>query len=1177
MSIETNKLMNLGDGQILYNDLRNRMDNQKLTGIKDTPADIQSFSDAARFPMELKVGIDPVQDLHGYSNPWPGGGGKNLFDISYFIDRTSGGITSKQMDDGTIHFTGTNQYNTRYSNSSDSIPLPAGTYHISGSPNEARAYMSDTRIDTNGTFTLSSSSNIQVCVLISSGTAVDFYEKIQIESGTTATDWEPYSNICPISGWDGANVSVTGKNILNKDDVSDYYVDKNGKITASANFVLTGFIKVDDTFTISGYILHNYVASMCFYDENKRYISGIEFYKTNPCVCELPSNAKYIRVSLRKELVDQMQIEYGTEATPYEPFGTIYSITFPSESGTVYGGELTIHSDGSGELVVDKGVFDMGNATWTLAANNQLFRANSPVDSAEIINGGIDGVCSCYSNAKGITYENFIASNGTYKINDSQYTTSAKYIIIRDTSVSDAASFKTKMAGQTIVYDLATPITYSLTPGQVFAILGTNNVWADCGQISYVEYVRDTVGEVIPNRFDGIEQDIVDTNTYEKTISEANAIQSFEDGAEWPMGMQIAVDPVQNLHGYDHPWPAGGGKNLLHNTRNSPVTSNGVTATVNSDGTSMTLSGTSNSSFTFVISSTLELNAGVQYALNGCPSGGNGISTYNLRLTDQSGKTLVSDYGSGATYTPSEDITVKVIITVYNGTAFGNGKVFYPMVRLASDTDSTFVPYSNICPISGFTGANVTVTGKNLWSGFIAGKYWTVDGTETTRSENTYAGTNKFRITGNMNFKLFSDTLSNGTIAMQCFDENDGFIEEVGVSSGGTTTKDLNVPLTLPSGTEYVAFRSYRSSVNGGVSAYITAQIMLSYEEASEYEAYKGTTYPIAFPTSAGTVYGGTLTVNPDGTGELVVTHESLTPNASDYNWNSTYSIVNFTLNAKYQVVQTPICSTFRGISAKTASELASSYPGCCATSVGLGFININSNFATLEEFKAYATTNPITFVLKLATPVTYTLTPGQVLSLIGKNHVWADCGDILSLTYNSKQGIEFIREDTAGQINTVVNPVKEELADAESAMAIVVDGDTAPKNITSGQYVFVKNHSTLATGMYHATAAISSGASITGKVEADADGGFNALNSDLANIVTWTEETISIGASQYSGFYYGDISVSSYSNRILAVTVVDYDANKWATAMLITSRQTIRAWTNSSGGTVTVRIALKK
>ena len=36
------------------------------------------------------------------------------------------------------------------------------------------------------------------------------------------------------------------------------------------------------------------------------------------------------------------------------------------------------------------------------------------------------------------------------------------------------------------------------------------------------------------------------------------------------------------------------------------------------------------------------------------------------------------------------------------------------------------------------------------------------------------------------------------------------------------------------------------------------------------------TTYSIAFPSKAGTVYGGTLTVNEDGTGKLVVTDANI-------------------------------------------------------------------------------------------------------------------------------------------------------------------------------------------------------------------------------------------------------------------------------------------------------------
>lgn len=83
--------------------------------------------------------------------------------------------------------------------------------------------------------------------------------------------------------------------------------------------------------------------------------------------------------------------------------------------------------------------------------------------------------------------------------------------------------------------------------------------------------------------------------------------------------------------------------------------------------------------------------------------------------------------------------------------------------------------------------------------------------------------------------------------------------------------------------------------------------------------------------------------------------------------------------------------------------------------------------------------------------------------------------------------------------------PLAADLRELSEGMAIVIDGDTAPKAIASGQYLFIKNHSTLATGGYHATAAIASGADITSSnVTPDADGIVNgavsALSEHIAN-----------------------------------------------------------------------------
>lgn len=95
--------------------------------------------------------------------------------------------------------------------------------------------------------------------------------------------------------------------------------------------------------------------------------------------------------------------------------------------------------------------------------------------------------------------------------------------------------------------------------------------------------------------------------------------------------------------------------------------------------------------------------------------------------------------------------------------------------------------------------------------------------------------------------------------------------------------------------------------------------------------------------------------------------------------------------------------------------------------------------------------------------------------------------------------------QDISGKANQT------ELNAAEAGYAIVIDGNTAPKAISSGQYLFIKNHSTLASGGYHATAAIASGGSISSSnVAADADGVVNAAYTSLnSNTVKNTDRVI--------------------------------------------------------------------
>ena len=109
-----------------------------------------------------------------------------------------------------------------------------------------------------------------------------------------------------------------------------------------------------------------------------------------------------------------------------------------------------------------------------------------------------------------------------------------------------------------------------------------------------------------------------------------------------------------------------------------------------------------------------------------------------------------------------------------------------------------------------------------------------------------------------------------------------------------------------------------------------------------------------------------------------------------------------------------------------------------------------------------------------------------------------------------------------------------DEVGNIENALAIVVNGNTAPKAISSGQYLFIKNHSTLATGGYHATANIANGGNVTSSnTTPDTDGISNGIKQQIddcasydvlqsASIDSTTETTVSIiSGKKFSDYRY--------------------------------------------------------
>lgn len=134
------------------------------------------------------------------------------------------------------------------------------------------------------------------------------------------------------------------------------------------------------------------------------------------------------------------------------------------------------------------------------------------------------------------------------------------------------------------------------------------------------------------------------------------------------------------------------GKNLLDNTAITKI-SNGITFTVNSDGTVLadgTNDTTANSS---LIINRYDLSPGT-YVLNGCPSGG-AINTYRLAIQETGSYSVLGsiDIGNGSgEFTLDTTTTVQIAIFIQKGLTI-NKLLFKPMLRKATIADDTYEQY----------------------------------------------------------------------------------------------------------------------------------------------------------------------------------------------------------------------------------------------------------------------------------------------------------------------------------------------------------------------------------------------------------------------------------------------------------------------------------------------------
>ena len=177
------------------------------------------------------------------------------------------------------------------------------------------------------------------------------------------------------------------------------------------------------------------------------------------------------------------------------------------------------------------------------------------------------------------------------------------------------------------------------------------------------------------------------------------------------------VDPIKSQAAINRTTLGTQCKNLLKNTAVTK-TVNGVTFTVNDDK-SITVSGknTSSSTIFYTICQTgeLSLEIGKTYIMTGCPANNkddNGKTLCYLRA-DKTGVLIASDYGNGVTFSTSETSNPTYALIWIGGNADFTDKpvTFYPIIRCADITDTTYEPYQP--SVQEQTPYSISVSGKS--------------------------------------------------------------------------------------------------------------------------------------------------------------------------------------------------------------------------------------------------------------------------------------------------------------------------------------------------------------------------------------------------------------------------------------------------------------------------------
>ena len=456
-----------------------------------------------------------------------------------------------------------------------------------------------------------------------------------------------------------------------------------------------------------------------------------------------------------------------------------------------------------------------------------------------------------------------------------------------------------------------------------------------------------------------------------ETGTASGAIASFEGVVAPLKSLVFSIEPQQNLNGYSYPWPGGGGKNKFDGNAVTTTHASNWGITFSNEVLSVEHKNSYTSGFP---RTTLNVPVGTYVASYAAVSETGQISLYvdgaynkglpnNTTFQVESGHTYEIVFGS-----PANTTTTFTKFQIESGS--------FP---------TAYAPYSNICPISGWTQVDAWKGGVNMLTKVLPNALSLVNnyakvisGAGTTAVFYAKAG-QTYRVSGatGRNRSLIAyydadpvvDSFSNSVYQSPTQDTADGYIFTAQQSA-------------------YCACYLANS---------VLSDVNIQVETGSTASTYAAPTITPITISLGQTVYGGYVDALA---GVLTITHKLVTFSGTtqlSMTWNASYGGVRFT-DSEMAATGFPINdfksnillgATRRGTSAELTFCIKS-YSSFSDTTMAF----LCGSWTSVNEFNTFCSSTPIQVMYPLASPQTVQLTGQQVSSLLGQNNVWCNTGE---------------------------------------------------------------------------------------------------------------------------------------------------------------------------------------